>query len=112
MVFTNVGKNKVRDLLSATVTHGVVGSDNTPATFNDTALLAQYVDGDNAVSKSLSDKQFVADYSLTATQLAGSTIAEFGLLTDDDELINRKVFTALLHDSTDQWQFSTRFFIN
>jgi hypothetical protein len=112
MVFTNAGKNRVRDLLSADIDYGQVGTSNTAATFADTALLAGVAATSSAVSNTTADKQIVSDYTLGASLAIGSTLSEYGLTNSSGTLLARFVMASLTKTSTEQWQLSTRLFID
>ena len=112
MVFTNNGTNRMITLLSNDITTGVLGSGSTAAQLTDTALASSITGTNNAVTDTISDKQLVIDYSLTSTQAVGETIAEIGLLNDNGVLFSRTVFASTVHSSTDQWQLSTRLWVD
>lgn len=111
MVFTNAGKNKVRDLVDTELLYGEFGSGTTTPAFTDTALVSSLTGGSFVVTTQLADKQIIVDTNLPATALQGSTAAEFGVFTDDT-MLARVTFASLVHESTEQWQFSTRLFVD
>lgn len=112
MTFTNAGKNRVRDLVDADLNHGQLGSGTTAPTYADTALSSATTGTSTAITTQTSDKQIVVDYSLPSTSAQGSTMSEFGLFNSSNTMFARFVFASLTHSSTEEWQFSTRLFID
>lgn len=112
MVFSNAGKNRIRDLLNTDLSHGELGSGTTAANATNTDLVSATAGTSLALSTQTADKQIIADYSLPSTAAQGSTLTEFGIFNGSDLLFARFTFSSLTHSSTDEWQFSTRMFIN
>lgn len=111
-LFVNSGKNRMRDLLDADLNHGQLGTDDTAALYSDTALLAAVAATSIDVTTTTSDKQIVADYNLSSATAQGSTFTEYGLFNSSNTMFARFVFSSLVHESTEQWQLSTRLFID
>lgn len=111
MVFTLLGKNRIRDLFDADIHHGELGTGSTAALASDTDLVSATTGTSLLVTTQTADKQVVVDYNLPSTTAQGSTLSEFGIFNSSDLLFARFVFSSLTHSSNDQWQFSTRFFI-
>jgi hypothetical protein len=107
MAFTNLGRNKVRDLLRATLNEGTLGEDGTPASKNDTALGDPDASTTKSVTTNVQDRRIIVDYNLPATDGNGVTFREIGLFDDDGTMIGRHVFSALTKSSSDQWQITT-----
>jgi hypothetical protein len=112
LTFTNTGKNRIRDLVNTDLNHGQLGTSVTGAQATDTSLVSGATDTSLSLSTQTADKQIVADYSLPATAAQGSTFGEFGVFNSNNVMFARFVFATLTHASTDEWQFSTRLWIN
>jgi hypothetical protein len=112
MVFSNAGKNRVRDLVNTDLSYGQLGTSNTAEQYTDTALLSAIAATTYAVTTTTADKQIVVDYNLPSTAAVGSTITEYGIFNASSTLYARMVMASLVHTSTEQWQLTTRMFIN
>ena len=108
MVFTNNGKNRIRDLFDGDLSYGRLGSGTTAATVSDSSLQTSTANSQISVTTSSADKQVISDYSLPSSLLQGSTVSEYGVFGTTGVLFSRFVFSNLTHSSTDQWQISTR----
>lgn len=109
MVFTNSGKNKIRDLLSADVNHGLLGTDNTVPVPSQTALGTSVASTELTTTAGVADKQINIDYSLSAGTGNGENFTEFGLFNVDDVMFSRHIFAELTKESTEQWQISVSY---
>lgn len=83
MVVTDVGVNEIRDWLAAVSgatapTHINSGDNNTPALSTDTALINELI-RKSTVTQALQNKQVTFSASITATELVGDSLREFGL---------------------------------
>lgn len=112
MTLSNVGKNRVRDLVDADLGFGVLGTGTATPLATDVGLSSSVLSSNNNITTSVTDKQIISDYTLPATNVTGSTITEFGIFTSGSTLMSRFVFSDLTHPSTEEWQFSTRHWIN
>jgi len=88
------GRNLLRDLLNGDVISGItefaLGTGNTVASNNDTALAAQILR--EPLSRTIKDAlKLTAQYFLSSTSLNGTTIREAGLFTDEDTLFARYI---------------------
>jgi hypothetical protein len=106
MVFTNVGKNKVRDLLRAQIHEATLGTSGTAASVNDTALGGPDATTTQVVSTNVQDRRILVDYSLPATDGNGTTFREIGVFDNSALMFGRHVFSALTKSSSDQWQIT------
>lgn len=109
------GKNLMRDLICGATTSVYVnkaglGTVSTTETEADTGLNA----GDYGVADTIkdvtyttADKQVVFDYNLPSTDGTAVTFKEFGLNQGTAILFNRQVFYDMVHNATEEWQFST-----
>lgn len=112
MVFTNGGKNRLRDLFNDDLSQGKLGTGTTTATPLDTDLVSPISATAKTLTTTVADKQVIIDYNLGAGTAAGSTFTEYGIYGSDGTLFARAIFSSLVHDSTEQWQLSTRAFID
>lgn len=112
MVFTKTGKNRVRDLVDADLSYGELGSGTTAPLASDTDLVAGVIATTQTLTTQTSDKQITVDYNLPSTTAQGSTFTEFGLFNASSTLYARFLSSSLTHESTEQWQYTTRLFID
>lgn len=111
-MFLNTGKNKLISYLNTNAGYGVLGTSTTAVTLADTSLGSAVIASSDTFSDTVTDKQIIFDYTLSSTELGGSTFSEFGVYENDNTLLSRHVFASLTHDSTEEWQISTRLFFN
>lgn len=112
MVFSNDGKNRIRDLLNTDINHGELGTDGTAEAASQTDVLAGVAATSIAVATQTADKQITIDYSLPSTTGNGTTFKEFGIFNSSDTLFSRHVFSSLAKTSTEQWQLSITYKVN
>lgn len=109
MVFSNAGKNRVRDLLDGDINHGMLGDGSTTPTAGDTALTSADTDTSLAVTTSVADKQINIDYNIPSTTGNGNSYSEFGIFNSSNTLFSHHIFASLTKQSTEQWQITTTF---
>lgn len=95
------GLNKIRDLHSADIVNGKMGTAGTVVAESQTGLQAPIAASEIAVTTTTADKTTTVSYTLPSTTGTGYTYREFG--TNDGSTTNydRVVFTGVEHTSTD-----------
>lgn len=110
------GKNLMRDLMCGAtagvyVDKGGLGTVGTTATEADTGLNNNSdfgaADAVKDVTYTTADKQVVFDFNLPSTDATAITFREFGLNQGSAILFNRQTFYDMIHNNTEEWQFST-----
>ena len=76
MVMTSEGLNRIRDLVSADMTLGSLGTDGTAAKITDTDLGAVDAASEQSISNTTTDRQIQVDYTLLSTQGTTGTYKE------------------------------------
>lgn len=109
MVFTNSGKNRVRDLLDADFSYGMLGTSSTAPSVTDATLGSAATDTSQSVTTTTADKQVIVDFNLPSTAANGSTLYELGVFNASNSMFSRHTYASLLKQSTEQWQFSVRY---
>lgn len=91
---TQEGLNHIRDLVSADITNGTLGTDGTAATSSDTDLGAADATTNLAVTKTTTNRQIKFDYSLASTGGTTGTYREFKLNSATDDF-DHTVFSGI-----------------
>jgi len=92
MVVTDVGKNKVRDLVSVDITNTRLGSGTTSATSTDTDLVTEIVGSDKTPTITTSNKTISISTTWLSTEQNGETISESCVDFTDGTMLDRFVF--------------------
>lgn len=93
MVVTDIGKNRIRDLIVADVSSGALGIGTTSPSINDTALENEIATTSKTVTINSTNKSFTVTHVIDTTVANGEALTEFGLkVNGDGVLLNRLVF--------------------
>lgn len=108
------GKNLIRDLISGGTAgvyfdKGGLGTVSTSPSESDTGLNNNANMGTliKSLTKTITDKQIIFDYSINSTEGTGITFTEFGFSSSGaTKLLNRQTFWDLAKGTIEEWQFS------
>jgi hypothetical protein len=110
MVILTVGLNTIRDLHSATIDKGWLGTDSTAVSESQTGLQAGVAASKLAVTITAEDKTNVVEYTLPSATAAGNTFREFAAIDDGTVEYSRDVFTGIEHTANDDIVVRKTFF--
>lgn len=104
--------NRIRDLFNDDVNQMWLGTGTVLESATDTGLIHPVGTTLSTVSKSVSDKLVTYNYSLSSVIANGTTFAEAGLLGNGTAIdVNRVTYFPLTKANTEEYDFSTTFFI-
>lgn len=95
MTILDSGINRIRDLVSADMAKGQLGTDGTASAITDTGLIAADATTLLDITKTLADKAIKIDYTLPSTGGTTGTYKEFAVskVTSPATVFIRTVFT-------------------
>lgn len=94
MVMTNEGLNRIRDLISADMTKGTLGTSGTAASVSDTGLGTADAATEENLTSSTQDQLIQKDYALASTDGTNGTYREFKIHNSTYDF-DRIVFTGI-----------------
>jgi len=114
MVLTNEGLNAIRDLISADIDKGQMGTGTAVALASNTALQTPESNSLLTITKTTTDRQVSFNYTLGSTQGTSVTYTEYELQESSTPTnYDRIVFTGLpfTKDGSEDLIISKRYFI-